>query len=119
MASNKVLSLSCTTSSKQNPRRPSRHASSPQPLSDTDPLSNSEISSNRALKFFKKRKEISGGWKFKDRYQLARRDIAVNEATPSALFVQLTRLKERNVPIFGHGIGRDLERIGTNFRLTL
>lgn len=63
--------------------------------------------------------EISGGWKFKDRYQLARRDIAVNEATPSALFVQLTRLKERNVPIFGHGIGRDLERIGTNFRLTL
>lgn len=117
MASNKVLLLSCTTSSKQNLRRPSRHASSPQPLSDTDPLSNSAISSNRALKL------KQGGNKMRVEFY---KEISISETRyrrkwsyPSALFVQLTRLKERNVPIFGHWIGRDLEKIETNFRLTL
>lgn len=112
-----MLSLSCTTSLKENPRRPSRHASSPQPLSDTDPLSDSAISSSRALKL--KEVENKRVVEFLRRVSISATRYRRKWSYPSALFVPLTRLKERNVPIFGHGIGRDLKRIGTNFRLTL
>lgn len=85
----------------------SRHASSPQPLSDTDPLLENEKSSSRALEMNSEKinheKKAVG-------LSISPNHVVVITLDQLGLLQRLTRLKERNVPIFGHWIGRDLER---------